>query len=42
MIIVLCHGFQGSSYDMMMIQRGLKQAMPMANFLNTLSNELDT
>lgn len=24
MLIVMCHGFQGSSYDMTMLLRGLK------------------
>ena len=42
MVFILCHGFQGSSYDMMMIQRGIKQKLPNANFLLSLTNEMDT
>jgi len=42
MLIVLCHGFQGSSYDMTIILRGLKEALPNAFFLLSKSNEGNT
>lgn len=35
----MCHGFQGSYYDMTIILRGLKQILPKANFLISRSNE---
>ena len=38
----MCHGFQGSSFDMKIIQRGLKEIFPLAEFLVSTTNELDT
>ena len=42
MVVVLCHGFQGSSYDMHLIRRWIEQQIPDANFLVSRSNEDDT
>lgn len=42
MLVVLCHGFQGSSYDMTIILRGLKEALPNAFFLLSKENEGNT
>lgn len=42
MLVVLCHGFQGSSYDMKIIQRGVKEALPLAEYLLSTCNECDT
>jgi hypothetical protein len=42
MLIVLCHGFQGSSYDMSMIHKGIKIQLPNANYLLSRKNEDDT
>lgn len=42
MLIVLCHGFQGSSYDMAMIHKGIKAQLPNANYLLSRKNEDDT
>ncbi len=39
MLIVMCHGFQGSSYDMTMLLRGLKEVLPEAAYLVARSNE---
>lgn len=30
MLIVFCHGFQASSFDMRILERGLKEALPLA------------
>jgi hypothetical protein len=38
MLIVMCHGFQGSSYDMTIILRRLKELLPEALFLTAKSN----
>lgn len=38
MLIVMCHGFQGSSYDMSLIQRGLKAVLPNAAYLLSRKN----
>ena len=38
----MCHGFQGSSYDMMILFRYLKEMLPNANFLISRSNEGET
>jgi len=42
MLVVLCHGFQGSSYDMGIIHKGIKAQLPNASFLLARSNETDT
>lgn len=42
MVIFLCHGFQASSYDMRIIQRGIKQALPLAEVFLSFANENDT
>ncbi len=42
MLIVLCHGFQGSSYDMSVIHKGIKRQLPNASYLIARSNENDT
>lgn len=42
MLIVMCHGFQGSSYDMAIIQKGIKSQLPLANYLLSRKNEDDT
>lgn len=39
MLVVMCHGFQGSSFDMKIIQRGIKEALPLAEFLISRANE---
>ena len=42
MLVVLCHGFQGSQYDMLTIMRSLKEMLPRANYLLSRSNEGNT
>ena len=42
MLFVLCHGFQGSSDDMISIKNGLKASYPKAHFLLARSNEGST
>jgi hypothetical protein len=42
MLIVMCHGFQGSSYDMSLIQKGVKAQLPNAQYLLSRKNESDT
>lgn len=42
MLIFLCHGFQASSYDMRIIQRGIKEALPLAEVVVSCANESDT
>lgn len=42
MLVVLCHGFQGSSYDMMLIKRWIMQQLPQAYYLVSKSNEDST
>ena len=39
MLIVLCHGFQGSSYDMQLIKRWIQQQLPDAYYLVSRCNE---
>lgn len=42
MLIVLCHGFQGSQYDMLITMRNIKEMLPKANYLLSKSNEGNT
>ena len=42
MLIVMCHGFQGTSFDMRILQRGLKEVLPNAEYLLSQANEFDT
>lgn len=42
MLIVFCHGFQASSYDMRIIERGIKEALPLAELLVSSANQGDT
>lgn len=42
MLVVLCHGFQGSSYDMYLIKRWIMRQIPDAYFLIAKSNEDNT
>ena len=42
MLVVLCHGYQGSSYDMTLIKRWISLQLPDAYFLASKSNEFDT
>lgn len=42
MLVILCHGFQASSYDMRLIQRGLREALPLATIEISICNEEDT
>ena len=42
MLVVLCHGYQGSSYDMTLIKRWIQQQLPDAYYLTSKSNEGDT
>lgn len=42
MLVFLCHGFQASSYDMRIIQRGIKEALPLAEVVTSCANESDT
>lgn len=42
MLIVLCHGFQGSSYDMGRIHRWIREILPEANYLVSRANENST
>ena len=42
MLVVLCHGFQGSSYDMLLIKRWIMQQLPQAYYLVSKSNEDST
>lgn len=42
MLVILCHGFQASSYDMRLIQRGLREALPLATIEISTCNEEDT
>ena len=42
MLVFLCHGFQASSYDMRVIQRGIKQALPLAEVIVSCANQSDT
>jgi triacylglycerol esterase/lipase EstA (alpha/beta hydrolase family) len=42
MLVVLCHGFQGSSYDMHLIKRWIMKQIPDAYFLIAKSNEDNT
>lgn len=39
MLIVMCHGFQGSFYDMIIVMRALKVLLPKASFLISRVNE---
>ena len=42
MLVVMCHGYQGSSYDMSLIKRWINLQLPDAYFLASKSNEFDT
>lgn len=42
MLIVLCHGYQGSFYDMALIKRWIQLELPDAYYLISRSNEGDT
>lgn len=42
MLIFLCHGFQASSYDMRIVHRGIKEALPLAEIVVSCANETDT
>ena len=42
MLVVLCHGYQGSSYDMGLIKRWIQLQLPDAYYLVSKSNEYDT
>ena len=42
MLVVLVHGFQASTFDMLVIHRELLRALPTAMFLNASCNENDT
>jgi triacylglycerol esterase/lipase EstA (alpha/beta hydrolase family) len=42
MVVVLVHGFQASTFDMLVIQRELLKVLPKAMFLNASCNENDT
>jgi hypothetical protein len=42
MLVVLCHGYQGTSYDMMLIKRWIKDLLPDAYYLISRCNEDDT
>lgn len=39
MLIVLCHGFQGSFYDMIVVMKALKKLLPQASYLISRVNE---
>ncbi len=38
MLVVMCHGYQGSSYDMQCAKKGLKKHLPLANYLISITN----
>ena len=42
MLVVLVHGFQASSFDMQLIKRELVKMLPVAVFLVSSANEMDT
>lgn len=42
MLIVLCHGFQGTSYDMQLIKKWILQQLPDAYYLVSKYNEDNT
>lgn len=42
MLVVLCHGYQGSSYDMMLIKRWIQDSLPDAYYMISRCNEDDT
>lgn len=42
MLVVMCHGFQGSQYDMLTTMRSLKEILPRANYLLSRANEENT
>jgi hypothetical protein len=42
MLVVLSHGFQGSSYDMTLIRRWIQATLPDAYYLTARSNEDNT
>lgn len=42
MLVVLCHGYQGTPYDMVLIKRWIQLQLPDAHFLLSRSNEGDT
>lgn len=41
-LFVMCHGFQGSSFDMRMFKNVISIALPEAQFLCSAANEEDT
>jgi len=41
-LFVMCHGFQGSSFDMRMFKNIISIALPEAQFLCSTANEEDT
>jgi hypothetical protein len=42
MLVVMCHGFEGSAYDMVLVKRTLRTMLPDAYFLLSKSNENET
>ena len=42
MLVMLCHGFQASSYDMEMLKREIGRALPAALVVCSTANEHDT
>ena len=42
MLVVMVHGFQASSFDMQMIKRQIAKMLPVAMFLVSSANQLDT
>lgn len=42
MLVVLCHGYQGSYYDMQLIKRWIQDGLPDAYYLISRSNEDNT
>jgi hypothetical protein len=42
MLIVLCHGYEGSADDMLNVMRGLKTIIPYAHYLRSKSNDCET
>lgn len=42
MLVVLCHGYQGSSFDMALIKRWIQVQLPEAYYLVSRCNEYDT
>ena len=42
MLVVMCHGYQGSQYDMIILLRSLKEVLPLANYMLSKVNEAET